>query len=147
MIEIVETDTRPIIFIIEDDEDQTKILKLQLDKLYNVFAFDNLTKLTKDFFRNKANLIILDLNLDSSEKLMGEEAGEILKKFDKDIKFIIISGESEERIEKAKNRINPVAIFRKPLDYQALLEKIKKVIIWKNILLLMDAFQDWIGLV
>lgn len=119
------------IAIIEDDPDQAELIKLNLEKEeedYSVYIFDNVTEPTS--ILKNFHLIILDLNLTKTDPITDAEKWiDILKQHNWKIPpIIIISGEEEERIEKAKLKINPVETFTKPIKIEELTKKLNALL-------------------
>lgn len=126
-IDLIDTNKRRIA-IIEDDTDQADILKLNLSKIgYEVFLFSNLIESTKYYIKDIFDLTLLDLNLSKTDSLSGEQFIDILNKFGKTTPIIIISGESESRINSAMHQTNALCYLKKPLNISELIKKIQEV--------------------
>ena len=95
---------------------------------YNVIHFDNVTEAGVHYIKKAFQLTLLDLKLTEKDDFSGEKFWELIKKHNVDTPVIIISGEEDERIEKAKKIINPIAIFKKPLNIGNLIKKLKEIL-------------------
>lgn len=115
------------ILIIEDDADQLEVLSWNLTNSgYNIISSIDSIEGISNFIKQKADLILLDLNLPflSGETVIESlERNKILKK----TPIIIISGESNVRIDNAIKKIKPLKTFKKPFLLNSLIKYIDEL--------------------
>ena len=130
-VELIDTGNKRIA-IIEDDPDQAELILLRLEKFgYDIYIFSNVSEAAEYYLKGAFDLTLLDLNLENTGNVSGEQFIELLKKFvnKEDLgDIIVISGEDEERIKNAVDITGAVCYFKKPLVYTDLIIKIKEIL-------------------
>ena len=114
------------ILIIEDENDIAQLLKVNFSKQnWDIEIANDGYSAVKTILNNKPNLILLDLGLPYLEgdmviSLFNE------KKLTNDIPVIIMSAKPEEEIKKAQQKIGAKTYIKKPIDFEKLIDLIKK---------------------
>lgn len=121
--------TEKSILVLEDEESTLTVLNEGLKKAgYKTFPFQRPdTACIQVLMKEKLDLILTDLgifNFDAAQmiKFLKE------KKIAQDIPVIIISGKTEQEIEKAAKELKAKDWVSKPFKLEAVLEKVKKVV-------------------
>lgn len=110
------------ILIVEDDMINAFIFQKYLAADYNVYLADNIAKLSGILQQTPIDLILMDINLDTSD----ENGIELLQKLRKtyptqQFKAIALTAFTEEEYEKICQEANFNAFCRKPLTKEKLL--------------------------
>jgi len=117
------------VLAIDDDFDFLNILQTNLGSDNNIalYTADNIYDANKYLVKGIFNVILLDLRL-ADDNLSGEQYYTQIKSMMSslsDTKLIIISGESEDRIQSASEQLSAAATMKKPVKIAELKEKIK----------------------
>lgn len=110
------------ILIVEDDIINAFILQKYLAADYNVYLADNIAKLSGILQQTPIDLILMDINLDTSD----ENGIELLQKLrqtypTQQFKAVALTAFTEEEYEKICKEANFNAFCRKPLTKEKLL--------------------------
>ena len=104
---------KPTILVVDDDKDVRHLLKMTLSEDYNVVeAGDGYYGLSEVVVgEEEINLIITDL------KMPGSDGIELIQNLPSDIPFIVVSAYLHvPEFRTALDRLDPVAVFRKPFS-------------------------------
>ncbi|WP_250632913.1 response regulator [Rhodoflexus caldus] len=117
------------ILIVEDDMINAFIFQKYLAADYNVYLADNIAKLSGILQQTPIDLILMDINLDTSD----ENGIELLQKLrsnypTQQFKAIALTAFAEEEYEKICKEANFNAFCRKPLTKEKLLGVVKNTL-------------------
>ncbi len=113
-----------VILIVDDEEELRGVLKDTLSEDYNILeGADGLDGVLEVMLSDQhVDLIITDLNMPISDGL------EMIKDLPREIPVIIISGYLHSKeFQAGLEKLNPVAVLKKPFDLSTLREHIHKV--------------------
>jgi len=119
------------VLAIDDDFDFLNILKTNFTNDNNIalYTANNAIDANRYIVRGIWDIVLLDLRLQEND-LTGEEYYKKIKNMSENLagtKLIIISGESDSRIQEAKEELNAVAVMKKPVRIAELIQKIKDI--------------------
>jgi len=105
------------LLIIDDEVPVVNSIKKFFSQKYNVFTFRNGTSVLKNFKRGEYDIILLDLNLPD---IMGDRIAHEIRKKDKDVIIIVITGHGS--VQSAVNlfRIGINDYILKPFEFEEL---------------------------
>jgi len=117
----------PKLLIIDDDESARKVLRFRLKDSYEVFDSTSPEEALTLALQLKPDAILLDLMM---PRYSGFEICQTLSSlsFTQHIPILIVSGESSERYREFCENIGAKGFFEKPVDFDALEEKLNDLI-------------------
>ena len=123
------------ILAVDDDPDFLSILTTNFatDKEFALYTAQTVYQANAFLVKGVFDIILLDLRL-QEDSLSGEEYYAQVKKMMSnlaDTRLIIISGESEDRIQSASEQLSASATMKKPIKILELKEKIKELAVKK----------------
>ncbi len=124
---------RPVRILVMDDEQSIQqLLSVSLERMgYEVVVAENGEAALDAYMHasregSRFDVVILDLSV--AEGMGGEEAAQLLRALDPDVRIIISSGRSQDAIMRAPALLGVAASVAKPYSLEALRETLEKVL-------------------
>lgn len=119
---------KPILLVVDDEPDQCSYIKKYFSKRnFLVFTAGTGEEALESIKKNKPDLVLLDMKLTGN--LEGKDVLRVLRKYDKDTKVAMITGDilTEQEIRNIAD-LGIVDFLRKPTDFRTLENVVKKAL-------------------